>query len=86
MVITRQQTFLTGNGIRPARGGPRGGSQQGHLLCVRKGVAEPTRPVLIAVAATCSRIQQRSLRGQAGATRGTSNVNRHQGAEPYDEA
>jgi transcriptional regulator with XRE-family HTH domain len=59
--MSRLQLFIAQTGIRPARLAAESGVSRQHLLRLRKGEMEPTRPVRVAIAAGCSRLLRRRV-------------------------
>jgi transcriptional regulator with XRE-family HTH domain len=59
---TRLALFLVDNGLQPKEVADVAGISRQHLLRLRNGTCEPTRPVMIWVTAACRRLVRRRAR------------------------
>jgi hypothetical protein len=59
---TRLAKFIRENALKPAQIAREAGYSRQFLLRVRKGIAEPTRPLMVAVRKACSRLLGREVR------------------------
>jgi transcriptional regulator with XRE-family HTH domain len=59
--VTRLEAFIQSNGIRPAHLAREAGISRKHLWWLRMGRAEPTRIMMVRIAAGCSHILQRNV-------------------------
>jgi hypothetical protein len=59
--VTKLEAFIKTNGIRPAHLAREAGISRKHLFWLRMGRAEPTRIMMIRIAAGCSHILRRNV-------------------------
>src|SRR5438034_1189430 len=59
--MTKLESFIKGNDLAPMDIVRAGGISRQHLLRMRKGTMDPTRSMMIRVAAACSRLVERAV-------------------------
>jgi transcriptional regulator with XRE-family HTH domain len=60
-MATRLERFITQNDMKPAQIAREAGISRAYLLRVRKGHADPTRAVMVRIAAACSYLLRRKI-------------------------
>ena len=60
--LTPLEAFLKARKLRPAHVARAAGCSRQHLLRLRKGIAEPTRPMMIAITRACRKLSKRRVR------------------------
>ena len=60
--MTRLEMFLKSRGIKPAHLARESGYSRQHVLRLRSGTMEPTRPCIAAIAAACRRLSGEGVR------------------------
>ena len=60
--MTRLEDFMTRNGVKPLRLARLANISRQHLLRVRKGICDPTRPVIKSVTTAMCRLLDRDVR------------------------
>jgi hypothetical protein len=59
---TRLAAFIEANELKPAALAREADCSRQHLLRLRKGIAEPTRPLMVSLMAACRRLLKRRVR------------------------
>lgn len=59
---TKLDTFLAANGLRAIRVAREAKCSRQHLYRLRKGISEPTRPLMVAITRACSKLAKRRVR------------------------
>lgn len=59
--VTRLQAFMQRNGVKPAELARAARISRQHLLRLRKGIAEPTLPVMVRIAKACAALAGRTV-------------------------
>jgi len=59
---TRLERYLRSRGIKPAHLAKESGVSRQHLLRVRMGRMEPTRPCIVAITTACRHLAQEQVR------------------------
>ena len=61
-MATRLEAFIKTHGIKPAQLARECGYSRQHILRIRMGRMEPTRPCIAAIASACRRLAGQSVR------------------------
>ena len=59
---TRLDAFLRAHDLRFAQVAREAGCSRQHLLRLRNGIAEPTRPLMVAITRACQKLTKRRVR------------------------
>ena len=60
--MTKLESFIRANDLKPAQIARGAGISRTHLLRVRKGTDDPTRRMMIKIASACSRLTGRRVK------------------------
>ncbi len=61
-MVTRLESFIRANGIKPAALARKSGYCRQHLLRIRFGEQEPTRPCIKAIAVACRQLSRKRVK------------------------